>query len=122
MVGLKWDAIDFERGTLTVKRTVTSISVDGKTKIYEQESAKTKSSLRTLTLVGTFREYFSEVKADIDLEETGTAVAETTILDYIDMNPEEYRAYFEEVRNIVFIAIDGTFFEVADFFGFLKLF
>lgn len=61
--GLKWDAIDFERGTLTVKRTVTSISVDGKTKIYEQESAKTKSSLRTLPLVGTFREYFSEVKA-----------------------------------------------------------
>lgn len=63
VVGLKWDAIDFERGTLTVKRTVTSISVDGKTKIYEQESAKTKSSLRTLPLVGTFREYFSEVKA-----------------------------------------------------------
>lgn len=63
VVGLKWDAIDFERGTLTVKRTVTSISVDGKTKIYEQESAKTKSSLRTLPLVGTFREYFSEVRA-----------------------------------------------------------
>ena len=63
VVGLKWDAIDFERGTLTVKRTVTFISVDGKTKIYEQESAKTKSSLRTLPLVGTFREYFSEVKA-----------------------------------------------------------
>ncbi len=63
VVGLKWDAIDFERGTLTVKCTVTSISVDGKTKIYEQESAKTKSSLRTLPLVGTFREYFSEVKA-----------------------------------------------------------
>lgn len=63
VVGLKWDAIDFERGTLTVKRTVTSISVDGKTQIYEQESAKTKSSLRTLPLVGLFREYFSEVKA-----------------------------------------------------------
>ena len=28
--GLKWDAIDFERGTLTVKRTVTSIQLDGK--------------------------------------------------------------------------------------------
>ena len=63
VVGLKWDAIDFERGTLTVKRTVTSISVDGKMQICEQESAKTKSSLRTLPLVGSFREYFSEVKA-----------------------------------------------------------
>lgn len=40
--GLKWDAIDFERGTLTVKRTVTSIQLDGKTQMIEQESAKTK--------------------------------------------------------------------------------
>lgn len=61
--GLKWDAIDFERGTLTIKRTVTSIQVDGKTKIIEQDSAKTKSSMRTLPLVGSFAEYFREVKA-----------------------------------------------------------
>ena len=46
--GLKWDAIDFERGTLTVKRTVTSIQLDGKTQMIEQESAKTKFSMRTL--------------------------------------------------------------------------
>ena len=61
--GLKWDAIDFERGTLTIKRTVTLIQVDGKTKIIEQDSAKTKSSMRTLPLVGSFAEYFREVKA-----------------------------------------------------------
>ena len=60
--GLKWDAIDFERGTLTIKRTVTSIQVDGKTQIIEQNSAKTKSSMRTLPLVGRFREYFQQVK------------------------------------------------------------
>ncbi|NLA76882.1 MAG: site-specific integrase, partial [Clostridiales bacterium] len=30
--------------------------------IIEQDSAKTKSSLRTLPLVGTFKEYFTEVK------------------------------------------------------------
>ena len=53
-MGLKWDAIDFERGTLTVKRTVTSIQLDGKTQMIEQESAKTKSSMRTLPLVGSF--------------------------------------------------------------------
>ena len=62
VLGLKWDAIDFERGTLTIKRTVTSISVDGKTQIIEQDSAKTKSSLRTLPLVGSFKQYFEEVK------------------------------------------------------------
>lgn len=60
--GLKWDAIDFERGTITIRHTVTSLQVDGKTKMYAQDSAKTKSSLRTLPLIGSFREYFMQVK------------------------------------------------------------
>ncbi len=55
--------IDFDRGTITVKRTVTSVNLDGKYKDIEQDSAKTKSSLRTLPLVANFREYFTEVKA-----------------------------------------------------------
>lgn len=62
VLGLKWDAIDFQRGTLTIKRTVTEVRLDGKTEIIEQESAKTKSSLRTLPLVGSFKDYFMEVK------------------------------------------------------------
>ena len=62
VIGLKWDAIDFERGAITIKRTVTSIQVDGREQIIEQESAKTKSSMRTLPLVGSFREYFLQVK------------------------------------------------------------
>ena len=65
--GLKWDAIDFERGTITIKHTVTSIQVEGKTKMYAQDSAKTKSSMRTLPLVGSFAEYFKEVKAAQEL-------------------------------------------------------
>lgn len=60
--GLKWDAIDFERGTITIRHTVTSLQVAGKTKMYAQDSAKTKSSLRTLPLIGSFREYFMQVK------------------------------------------------------------
>ena len=67
VLGLKWDAIDFERGTLTIKRTVTSVNVGGKTQIIEQESAKTKSSMRTLPLVGRFKEYFAEVKTAQEL-------------------------------------------------------
>ena len=58
VVGLKWDAIDFEQGTISVKRTVTSTIIDGKYQEFEQQSAKTKSSLRTLPLIGSFREYF----------------------------------------------------------------
>ena len=30
VVGLKWDAIDFEKKTFTVKHTVTQVTVDGK--------------------------------------------------------------------------------------------
>ena len=41
--GLKWDAIDFERGTITIKHTVTSRQVEGKTNMDAQDSAKTKS-------------------------------------------------------------------------------
>ena len=55
-LGLKWDAIDFERGTISVIRTVTTITLDGKQTEIEQQSAKTKSSLRTLPLIGSFRE------------------------------------------------------------------
>ena len=61
-LGMKWDAIDFEQGTISVKRTVTSTIIDGKYQEFEQQSAKTKSSLRTLPLIGSFREYFMQVK------------------------------------------------------------
>ena len=62
VLGLKWDAIDFERGTISVIRTVTTITLDGKQTEIEQQAAKTKSSLRTLPLIGSFREYFLQVK------------------------------------------------------------
>lgn len=41
---------------------MTSVQLNGKTQIIEQDSAKTKSSMRTLPLVGSFREYFLQVK------------------------------------------------------------
>lgn len=62
VLGLKWDAIDFERGTISVKRTVTSVNIDGKCQDIEKQSAKTKSSLRKLPLVGSFKDYFMQVK------------------------------------------------------------
>lgn len=67
VLGLKWDAIDFERGTISVIRTVTTITLDGKQTEIEQQSAKTKSSLRTLPLIGSFREYFLQVKVAQEL-------------------------------------------------------
>ena len=62
VLGLKWDSIDFKRGTISVKHTVTNVLLHGKRIDIAQESAKTKSSLRTLPLVGQFSEYFQQVK------------------------------------------------------------
>ena len=56
VVGLKWDAIDFERDTITIKHIVTNAKIDGKSEIVCADRAKTKSSLRSLPLVSNIRE------------------------------------------------------------------
>ena len=55
-LGLKWDAIDFERDTITIKHIVTNAKIDGKCEIVCADRAKTKSSLRSLPLVSSIRE------------------------------------------------------------------
>ena len=64
IVGLKWDAIDFERKTITIRHTVTEASVDGKTKLVIADSTKTKSSFRTLPLVAPFEQILLRMKAE----------------------------------------------------------
>lgn len=63
VLGLRWNAIDFENNTITVKRTVVRTVVDGKTMLLERDTTKTKSSMRTLPLVDTFREKLLALKA-----------------------------------------------------------
>lgn len=61
-IGLKWDAIDFQNDTITIRHTVTSCCIDGK-KIQEaRDTTKTKSSMRTLPLVPVFKELLLEKK------------------------------------------------------------
>ena len=55
-LGLKWDAIDFERDTITIKHIVTNAKIDGKSEIVCADRTKTKSSLRSLPLVSNIRE------------------------------------------------------------------
>lgn len=52
IIGLRWDAVDFEKKTLTVKHTVQQTYIDGKRQIVAQDRTKTKSSYRALPLVG----------------------------------------------------------------------
>ena len=56
VIGLKWDAINFEQNTIEIRHTVTSIKMDGKKQLVESDTTKTKSSQRTLPLVPLFRE------------------------------------------------------------------
>lgn len=49
--GLKWDAIDFERKTITVCRKVISLFGEGTEKIYCESELKTVASKRTLPLI-----------------------------------------------------------------------
>lgn len=62
VVGLKWDAIDFERNTITIRHIVTNAKIDGKYEIVREDRAKTKSSLRSLPLVDNIREKLLALK------------------------------------------------------------
>lgn len=56
VVGLKWDAIDFENNTITIRHTVTTCRIDGKKVMVAADRTKNKSSMRTLPLVPFFKE------------------------------------------------------------------
>ena len=62
MLGLKWNAIDFDANTITIRHTVTACNLDGKHIEVVADSTKTKSSMRTLPLVPEFRELLLQKK------------------------------------------------------------
>jgi integrase len=62
IVGLKWNAIDFTNNTLTIKHTVTAVTLDGKRTIIEKDRAKNKSSLRSLPLEPEFKDMLFDLK------------------------------------------------------------
>ena len=69
VLGLRWDAIDFEAGTLTVRHIVTSANIEGKHILIQADRAKTKSSLRTLPLVAGFAQRLKELKEQQEYNE-----------------------------------------------------
>ena len=64
VIGLKWDAIDFEQNTITIRHTVTQCNVDGKLVMVASDSTKTKSSRRTLPLVPFMKERLLALKEE----------------------------------------------------------
>ena len=63
-LGLKWDAIDFENDSITIRHTVTSVTLDGKVQLVAADTTKTKSSLRTLSLVPFVKERLLVLKKE----------------------------------------------------------
>lgn len=64
VLGLKWDAVDFDKNTITIKHTVTSCELDGKRILVKEDRTKNKASMRTLPLVDFVKEKLLSLKAE----------------------------------------------------------
>lgn len=51
VLGLKWSAIDFNQGTLSIVHSVNFAPVDGHYEVFKRDKVKRKSSFRTLPLI-----------------------------------------------------------------------
>lgn len=81
-LGMKWDAIDFERDTITIRHTVTSCDLDGKRILVASDTTKTKSSMRTLPLVPFMRERLLALKEE--QQENRRLCGRSYIKDYLE--------------------------------------
>ena len=62
VVGLKWDAIDFENKTIAIRHTVTACAEKGRRIEVAADTTKTASSQRTLPLVPAFQTKLAALK------------------------------------------------------------
>lgn len=62
VLGIRWSAVDFEQGTISINHKVTEGKVDGKETLFTEDKLKTKSSFRTLPLIPAMRELLLEQK------------------------------------------------------------
>ena len=81
-IGLKWDAIDFDQNTITIRHTVTSCDLDGKRILVASDTTKTKSSMRTLPLVPFMRERLLALKEE--QQENRRLCGRSYIKDYLE--------------------------------------
>lgn len=82
IVGLKWDAIDFEKKRFSIQYTVTETNIGGKQTIVEKERTKTKSSRRTLPIVEPFERLLVELRASQD--KNRKVCGKSYCTDYLD--------------------------------------
>ncbi len=61
-LGIRWSAVDFEQGTISINHKVTEGKANGKYRIFTEDKLKTKSSFRTLPMIPAIRNLLLETK------------------------------------------------------------
>ena len=104
VLGLKWNAIDFDKRTITIKNVVTEAFLDGKCQLIEKNRTKTKSSFRTLPLVPQIESLLRHAKAQQEeYRELCGDCYKTEYLDFVNVNPlgTTQREQWHSVVNIL---------------------
>ena len=113
VLGLKWDAIDFENKTITIRHTVHEVTIDGKTRIVASDTTKTKSSYRSLPLVKPFEEILLKMKRE--QEENKRLCGRCYCQDYLDYI---YVNQIGEIVNLLIVKEEETgYTKWQDFFN-----
>ena len=88
VIGLKWNAIDFDRKTICINHTVVQTTINGQTKIIQKDGTKTASSYRTLPLVSPFENLLLKVKeAQMQNRQSCGSAYCTDYLKYVCVDP-----------------------------------
>ncbi|AIQ13855.1 tyrosine-type recombinase/integrase [Paenibacillus durus] len=70
VVGLKWNAINFQNRTLTIQHTVVPVFFQGEQMVVEKDRAKNKASHRTLPLVPAFEDLLLRIREQQKQDQT----------------------------------------------------
>lgn len=62
IAGLKWNAINFENNSITIKHTIVQVSIKGERQVLGKDRTKNKTSYRTLLLVPEVAEILKRFK------------------------------------------------------------
>ena len=90
VLGLKWDAFDFENKTITIKHTIVIAKLDGKRQLVSKDRTKNKSSYRTLPLVDVIADKLLELKEQQEYFKKAFG-----------------KSYSKEYKDYVFVKPDG---------------
>ena len=114
IIGLRWSSIDFKAETITVRHTVTSCFIDGKTVDIENDRPKSRASLRTLPLIPMFKERLLAIQNDQERNQKMCGRSYNT--DYLES------VYVDEMGNrIKPDYITGTFPKLLEKHGLRKI-